>query len=67
MNLTYERIAELVYERVKNPKSVLPQELGLSFTEPKLNEIDIIKKVFSKYEVSGDTLTIGISPLDYWV
>ncbi|MFZ3132916.1 MAG: hypothetical protein WA125_17865 [Desulfosporosinus sp.] len=64
--MNYERIAELVHDLVKNPKSILSLEQGLPGTELKTNEITIIQNVFSKYEVSGDTLTIGIEPFGTW-
>jgi hypothetical protein len=64
--MNYESIAKLVNECVKNPKSLLSGEHGQSSTEVKTNEFTIIQNVFSKYEVSGDTLTIGIEPLVMW-
>ncbi|MHB8125913.1 MAG: hypothetical protein ACYDEJ_09795 [Desulfitobacteriaceae bacterium] len=66
MKMSYESIAKLVHECVKNPKSLLSLEHGLPSTELKTNEFKIIQNVFSKYEVSGDTLTIGIKPLGEW-
>ncbi|MFZ3132657.1 MAG: hypothetical protein WA125_16550 [Desulfosporosinus sp.] len=64
--MSYESIAKLVNDLVKNPESILSLEQGLPSTELKTNEITIIQNVFSKYEVSGDTLTIGIEPLIKW-
>lgn len=59
--MNYESIAKLVHDLVKNPKSMLSSDHGLL---PEHNTI--IQNVFSKYEVSGDTLTIGIQPLTEW-
>ncbi|GAB6156525.1 hypothetical protein JCM17380_52770 [Desulfosporosinus burensis] len=64
--MSYDSIAELVNGLVKNPKSLLSLENGLPSTELKTHEFTIIQNVFSKYEVSGDTLTIGIQPLFTW-
>ncbi len=64
--MNYERIAELVHDFVKSPKEALTLEHKLTLTELKSNEFGIIQNVFSKYSVSGDTLTIGIQPLISW-
>ena len=64
--MSYESIAELVHDLVKNPKSLLSLEHRLPSTDLKTNELKIIQNIFSKYEVSGDTLTIGIEPLIKW-
>ncbi len=64
--MNYERIAEMVHELVKNPKSLLMGEQGIPSLAPKINESAIIQKVFSKYEVSGGILAIGITPETYW-
>ena len=56
MKMSYESIAELVHELVKNPKSLTQREQGLPSAKLKTNEFTIIQSVFSKYEVSGDTL-----------
>ncbi|OLN25882.1 hypothetical protein [Desulfosporosinus metallidurans] len=64
--MSYESIAELVHDLVKNPKSMLSQELGLPLAELKTNELNIIQRVFSECEVSGDVATIGLLPLGYW-
>lgn len=64
--MNYESIAELVHNLVKNPKSLFALEHGLPSTELKTSEFQSIQTVFSKYEVSGDTLTIGIEPLITW-
>ena len=63
--MNYDSIAKLVHDLVKNPKSMVSSEHGL-FSEHKTNEFTIIQNVFSKYEVSGDTLTIEALPLDLW-
>ncbi|MFZ3102365.1 MAG: hypothetical protein WA113_09265 [Desulfitobacteriaceae bacterium] len=62
--MNYERIAEMVHELVKNPKSLLSSEQGVASKDQ--NEFSIVKKVFSKYEVSGGTLTFAIIPESYW-
>lgn len=64
--MSYNSIAELVHDLVKNPKSMLSLEHGLPPKDLKTNEFSIMQNVFSKYEVSGDTLTIGIEPLITW-
>lgn len=63
MKMSYDSIAELVHDLVKNPKSSFSSEQGLAVDT---NEFTIIQNVFSKYEVSGNTLTIGIQPLLTW-
>ena len=63
--MNYESIAKLVHDLVKNPKSMFASEPGL-IPEHNTNEFMIIQNVFSKYEVSGDTLTIEALPLDLW-
>lgn len=65
LKLNYDKIAELIHDLVKNPKS-LSSEQRLPSTELNTHELSIIQNVFSKYEVSGDTLTIGINPLVGW-
>jgi len=65
--MSYESIAELVYELVKNPKSMLSRELGLSSAKLKMNEFTIIQRVFSEYEVSGDVVALGTLPLGFWI
>ena len=66
-NMSYESIAELVHDLVKNPTRTLSREIGLSSVEQKTNEFTIIQRVFSEYEVSGDVMTISALPLRYWV
>ena len=65
--MSYESIAELVHDLVKNPTRTLSREIGLSSVEQKTNEFTIIQRVFSEYEVSGDVMTISALPLRYWV
>lgn len=64
--MNYESIAELVHDLVKYPKSMLLREHGLPSAELTTNELTIIQKVFSKYEVSGDALTTGVIPQGMW-
>ena len=64
--MNYESIAELVHELVKDPKSMLSRELGLSSAKLKTNEFTIIQKVFSECEVSGDAMTLATLPLSFW-
>jgi len=44
--MSYENIAQLVHDLVKNPKSMLSRELGLSLAELKTNEINYHTKFF---------------------
>ena len=64
--MNYDKIAKMVHEFVKNPNSMLTKENGLAENKVKTEELSIIHTVFSKYEVSGDAITIGITPLSYW-
>ena len=64
--MSYERIAQLVHELVKNPKSLMSGEHGLTSADLKIHEFAIIEKVFSKHEVSGGTLAIAAIPEVYW-
>lgn len=66
MKMNYESIAELVHNLVKNPKNMMAREHGFFSAEIKTNELTIIQKVFSNYEVSGDALTIGVIPEGLW-
>ena len=63
--MSYQRIAELVHELVKTPKSML-QDKKLSLGQLKMNEFTSIQRVFSDLEVSRDVLTFESIPLDYW-
>lgn len=64
--MNYEKIAELVHDLVKNPQSMLSEEQELPSTGLKMNELKIIQKVFSKYEVAGDALKVGVIPEGMW-
>ena len=64
--MSYESIAELVHDLVKNPKSMLSRELGVPSAGLRMNEFTIIQKVFSKYEVSGAALAVGVRPQSFW-
>ena len=66
IKMNYESIANMVHDLIKNPKSMLSLEHGLSWGELNKNESAIIQTVFSKYEVSGDVLTPGTLPLGFW-
>ena len=66
MKMNYEKIAKLVHDLVKNPKSLLSSEQGLHSIELKTNEFTIIQRVFSEYEISGDVATLGTLPLGLW-
>lgn len=65
--MNYESIAKLVHEYVKNSESPLALEKRLSNKELKTGELSIIQGVFSRYEVSGDTLMIGTTPMIGWL
>ncbi|EGW40603.1 hypothetical protein DOT_1449 [Desulfosporosinus sp. OT] len=64
--MNYQRIAELVHELVKNPKSLALREQREPLEKLKVNEFTRVQKAFSKLEVSGDALTFETIPLDYW-
>ncbi len=64
--MSYESIAELVHNLAKNPKNMLQLENRLPSGKLDIRELTIVQNVFSKYEVSGDTLAIGALPLDLW-
>lgn len=63
--MSYESIAELVHELVKNPKSIRSSEIHSA--GQKSNEIAIIQSVFSEFEVSRDVVALGTLPLGFWV
>jgi hypothetical protein len=67
MNMSYESIAELVHDLVKNSKSMLSREQRLPSAELKTNEFAIIQRVFSEFEVSGDAMMLGTLPLSFWL
>ena len=64
--MSYELIAQRVHELVKNPKILVSGEQGLSSGGLKINESDIIERVFSKHEVSGGAFAIDVIPEIYW-
>jgi len=64
--MSYVSIAELVHDLVKNPKNMLSTELPQPSSDLNTNELTIIQRVFTKYEVSADTLTIGVTPMGVW-
>lgn len=64
--MNYDNIAEMVNKLVKDPKGVMSQEQEPSSLELTKSEFNIIQNVFSKYEVSGNTLSIEIKPLVAW-
>ena len=65
--MSYESIAEMVHDLVKNPKSMLSRAHRLPSAELKTDEFTIIQRVFSEYEVSGDVVALGTLPLGFWV
>jgi hypothetical protein len=64
--MNYDNIAKMVHQYVKNPKSIIAKENGLVENGVKTKELSVIQTVFSKYEVSGDVITFGVTPLSYW-
>lgn len=64
--MSNQSIAELVHDLVKNPKSTFSLERGIPSAELKADELTIIQRVFSEYEISGDALTLGTLPLGLW-
>lgn len=66
MKMSNQSIAELVHDLVKNPKSMFSREHGIPSEELKTNELSIIQRVFSEYEVSGNVVTFGTLPLGLW-
>jgi hypothetical protein len=64
--MDYNSIAKMVHKCVKNPNSMLAKKSGLAESRVKTQELSVIQTVFSKHEVSGDVITIGITPLGYW-
>lgn len=64
--LDYEKIAEMVHNLVKNPKSMPLYEQGLPSCKILTSEFSTIQRVFSKYEVSGDVGTLGVIPEGMW-
>ncbi len=64
--MNYDSIAKMVHKCVKNPNSMLAKESGLAESRVKTQELSVIQTVFSKYEVSGNVISIGAIPLVYW-
>lgn len=64
--MSNEKIAELVHELVKNPKSLLPLE-NKALGELKTQELTLINRVFCECETSGDILAIDTLPLGFWM
>ncbi|MDQ7096586.1 hypothetical protein REC12_23605 [Desulfosporosinus sp. PR] len=64
--MNYEIIAEMVHSLVKNNHNMALCEQGVSSAKILPNEVSIIQRVFSKYEATGDAVTIGIIPEGMW-
>lgn len=64
--MNYDSIAEMVNKLVKDPKAVMSQEQVPPSLKLTKSEFTIIQNVFSKYEVSGNALTIEALPLAEW-
>lgn len=64
--MSNEKIAELVHELVKNPKSMLSLK-NRATGELKTKELSLIKRVFCECETAGDTLAIETLPLGFWM
>lgn len=64
--MNYEKIAEMVHNLIKTPKSMSSQEAGLPCGEINTYELTIIQTIFSKYEVSGAALAVGVRPQSFW-
>jgi hypothetical protein len=64
--MNFDSIAKMVHEFVKNPSNMYAKENGLAESKVETKELSVIQTVFSKYEVSGDVITIGITPMGYW-
>ena len=64
--MNYDNIAKMVHKCVKNPNSILAKENGSAECGVKTKELSVIQTVFSKYEVSGNVITIGALPLVFW-
>jgi len=65
--MNYQKIAEMVHDLVKVPRSMSVQEPGLPWRKIKTHEFTIIQTVFSKYEVSGGAaLAVGVRPQSFW-
>jgi len=64
--MNYREIAEMVHDLVKTSTIMSSQVRGLRCPEIKTPEFIIIQKVFAKYKLSGDTLTVGVTPQLMW-
>lgn len=64
--MNYDSIAEMVNGLVKETKGVVSQKQEPSSLELTKSESTIIQNVFSKYDVSGNALTIEALPLVGW-
>lgn len=64
--MNYDDIAKLVHNSMKNPKGLLSYEQQSVSKEVTNHEYAIIQKVTSKYEISRNTLAIGIIPQGLW-
>ncbi|SPF53524.1 conserved hypothetical protein [Candidatus Desulfosporosinus infrequens] len=64
--MNYEKIAEMVHSLVKNPNDLTSYEQRISSVKILPREFSIIQKVFSKYELSGDAVTIRVIPDGTW-
>jgi len=64
--MNYQKIAEIVHDLVKTPRIMLSQKPGLPLREIKTHEFTIIQTVFSKFEVSGAALAVGVRPQSFW-
>lgn len=65
--MNFDNIAKLVHEFAKSPNrsSVIISELQ-SFREITNCELEAITKVFSKEELSGNSLAVRVSPTRFW-
>lgn len=63
--MNFDNIAELVHELAKNPNrsSVIIPQFRSTLTD---SELDAITKVFSKEELSSNSLAAIVSPTRFW-
>jgi len=66
LKMNYNSIAKMVHKCVKNPGIISAKENGLAESGVKTKELSIVETVFSKYEVSGDVISIQAIPLNFW-
>ncbi|ADY56995.1 hypothetical protein Sgly_2722 [Syntrophobotulus glycolicus DSM 8271] len=64
--MNYQDIAKFVHEHVKNPMHSLSQNQDRP-SELKDKELEVIRSVFTKAEVSGGVLAIDTLPLADWM